>query len=158
MKEKASSPLKDVIEKESFLSPLVRPGMGAVEAGHHDYFDKDVRRAFGDSLDLDKAMQRGNEKESRWDYLLGHSPTGQVVAVEPHPVKQDEVSSVIKKKKSAIAQMRGHFVDGAKVSKWLWVASGKVCFASTEKAMRMLDQNGIEFVGSQVKAKNLPRK
>jgi 6-phosphogluconate dehydrogenase len=35
----------------------------------------------------------------------------------------------------------------ARIAAWLWVASGKVHFADTEKVRRRLDQSGIEFVG-----------
>lgn len=58
--------------------------MGAVKAAHRNYFDKEVRSAFADSLDLDEALTEGHEQENRWDYLLGHALSGEVVAVEPH--------------------------------------------------------------------------
>jgi hypothetical protein len=78
-----------------------------------------------------------------------------VIAVEPHSAKQDEISTVICKRKAAIEQLKGHLLDGARISKWLWVASGKVHFASTEKARIRLDQNGIAFAGTQVTKKHL---
>jgi hypothetical protein len=37
-------------------------------------------------------------------------------------------------------------------------SSGRVQFADTEKARRHLDQNGIEFVASQVLPRHLPRR
>jgi hypothetical protein len=130
--------------------------MGAVKDAHRDYFDQAVRADFEDSLDLDEALQAGHEQENRWDYLLGHKPSSEVVAVEPHSAKQDEISTVIKKRSDAREQLKPHLRDGARISKWLWVASGKVHFVDTEKARRRLDQNGIEFVGKKVMAKHLP--
>ena len=78
-------------------------------------------------------MQPDHEQANRWDYLLGHAPSGNVVAVEPHSAKQDEITTLINKRVAAREQMRGHLRDGARVAKWLWVASGKVHFANTEK-------------------------
>ena len=50
----------------------------------------------------------------------------------------------------------GHLREGARVTKWLWVASGEVHFANTERTRHRLDQNGIEFVGTRVAARHLP--
>jgi len=79
-----------------------------------------------------------------------------VIAVEPHSAKQDQISRVIEKRRQARDQLKAHLLPGARVTQWLWVASGSVQFADTEKARRLLDQNGIEFVGRQVRAKHLP--
>ena len=88
--------------------------------------------------------------------MLGHEPSGELVAVEPHSAKQDEITTVIKKRSAAREQLKDHLREGARVTKWLWVASGKVHFADTEKVRRLLDQNGIEFVGTKVAMKHLP--
>ncbi|SBT05636.1 conserved hypothetical protein [Candidatus Accumulibacter aalborgensis] len=138
------------------LLPLVANGLGALKNAHRGYFDAAIRQTFADSLDLDEAMQPDHEQANRWDYLLGHAPSGNVVAVEPHSAKQDEITTLINKRVAAREQMRGHLRDGARVAKWLWVASGKVHFANTEKTRLRLDQNGIEFVGTKVTAKHLP--
>jgi hypothetical protein len=150
------TPVRRALREGSALLSSVADGLGAVKKAHHGYFDEGVRRDFADSLDLDQAMRRGHEKENRWDYLLGHAPSGEVVAVEPHSAKQDEIPRVIQKRAAAREQLKGHLREGARVTKWLWVASGKVHFADTEKARRRLDQNGIEFAGTKVAAKHLP--
>lgn len=152
----AKTPVRGALQEDSSLLPSVKDGIGAVESSHCDYFDTSIRTAFADSLDIDKALQQGREQENRWDYLLGHAPSGQVVAVEPHSAKDDEVETVIKKRSAAREQLRDHLRNGAGVAKWLWVASGKVRFAATEKTARRLDQNGIEFVGKKVMKKHLP--
>jgi hypothetical protein len=151
-----STPVRRALREDSPLQPRVVDGLGAVESTHRDCFDNGIRDQFADSLDADKAFAEGHENENRWDYLLGHKPSTEVIAVEPHSAKQDEVSTVIRKRKAAHEQLRLHLRNGAKISKWLWVASGKVHFADTEKTTRILDQNGIEFVGKTVKAKHLP--
>lgn len=150
------TPVRRALREGSALLPSVVDGLGAVKRAHHDYVDAGVRTDFADSLELDEAMKQGHKQENRWDYLLGHAPSGEVVAVEPHPAKQDEITGVIQKRTAARKQLEGQLRDGAGVTKWLWVASGRVHFADTEKARRQLDQNGIEFVGTRVAAKHLP--
>lgn len=152
----SKTPLRRALLKDSSLLPLVADGLSAVKAAHKDYLDNAIRPSFADSLDLDEAVKKGHEQENRWDYLLGHEPSGTVVAVEPHSAKEDEITTLIKKRTAALEHLRGHLRDGARVTKWLWVASGKVHFADTEKARRRLDQNGIEFVGTKVAIKHLP--
>jgi hypothetical protein len=153
---KKKSVIRDALQEKSEFQPLVKDGLGAVENAHNNYFDIAIRDAFADSLDLDKAVKQGHEQENRWDYLLGHAPSGKVVAVEPHSAKQDEITTVINKRIAAQKHLIGHLREGTKVAKWLWVASGKVHFANTEKARLRLDQNGIAFVGTKIAAKHLP--
>lgn len=151
-----ATPVRRALRAGSPLLPSVKDGLGAVESAHRAYFDEEIRAAFADSLDADEALRAGLDQENRWDYLLGHAASQRIVAVEPHSAKEDEISTVIKKRSAAIGQLRDHFRDGMKVVKWLWVASGKVHFANTEKARLRLDQNGIEFAGTRVMAKHLP--
>lgn len=150
------TPVRAALRDASPLRASVQEGMGAVERAHHVHFDTAIRSDFADSLDIDEGLKRGREQENRWDYLLGHRASGHLVAVEPHSAKDDEIERVIRKRTAAREQLREHLRDGANVSKWLWVASGKVRFAGTEKARRRLDQHGIECVGTTVKAKHLP--
>lgn len=155
-KQAAKTPLRRMLHEQSSLHASVREGMEAVSKSHRAYFDEPIRSTFADSLELDEALRAGHERENRWDYLMGHSPSGEVIAVEPHSAKQDEIATVISKRKAARDQLAEHLRAGARISKWLWVASGKVHFAETEKAKLRLDQNGIEFVGTKVMAKHLP--
>lgn len=152
---KKSTPLRCALRKDSKLLPFVLDGLGAVKNAHRDYFDNAIRKEFADSLELDKAVKVGHEQENRWDYLLGHAPSEKIIAVEPHSAKQDEITTVIKKRSAAREHLKDHLRDGSKVEKWLWVASGKIHFANTEKAVLQLSQNGIEFVGKTVAAKHL---
>lgn len=153
--KKQVTPVRRSLKKESTLLPLVLDGLSAVENAHRAYFDNGIRKDFADSIDIDKAIKAGHEGENRWDYLLGHAPSNKVIAVEPHSAKQDEITTVINKRKAAQQQLSSHLKEGSKVEKWLWVASGKVHFANTEKVALRLNQNGIEFVGTTVKAKHL---
>lgn len=155
-KTKATTPIRGALRKDSSLQNLVQNGLSALESAHRKYFSTDIRAVFSDSLEIDENFRSGREQENRWDYLVGHGPSGEVVAVEPHSASQGEISTVIKKRAAAREYLRTHLRDGAKVVKWLWVASGKVMFASTEKAIRQLDQNGIEFVGTAIMARHLP--
>jgi hypothetical protein len=155
-KKSQETPVRKALQETSTLRESVSDGIGAVEKAQRAYFAADIRGTFGDSLDLDAALQQEHPSANRWDYLLGHSPSEEVVAVEPHSAKQDEITAVINKRKAAKQQLAAHLEPGAHVARWLWVASGKVQFADTEKARRRLDENGIEFVGKQVLAKHLP--
>jgi hypothetical protein len=152
---KRGTVLRRALREESSLQPMVSDGLGAVEGAHREYLEENIRATFEDSLDLDEAMRVGHEQENRWDYLLGHAPSGEVVGVEPHSAKQDEISTIISKRAAAKAHLREHLRNGVRVSRWLWVASGNVQFADTERARLRLDQNGIEFVGRRVLPKHL---
>ncbi len=121
-----------------------------------DHIEEPLRPAFRDSLDLDAAMLPGNDQANRWDYLLGHGDTEFVIGVEPHSAKEDQISTIIATKKAAQDQLRPHLRPGARVRAWLWVASGTVQFADTERARRRLDEHDIRFVGPRVLAKHLP--
>ncbi|MFY9259680.1 MAG: hypothetical protein WAO71_04130 [Gallionella sp.] len=153
---KNSTSVKTYLKEESALRFLVLKGLGAVEKSHHDYFDNTIRNDFVDSLDLDKAMLEGHEQENRWDYLLGHEPSGKVVALEPHSAEQGEIKTVIKKRDAAKRHLQEHKKEDVDIAKWLWVASGKVHFLAIEKTTFALSEKGIEFVGSKVRAKHLP--
>ncbi len=119
------------------------------------HFDEAVRSSFADSLDIDQGLKEGREQENRWDYLLGHGPSKQVVGIEPHSAENSEITTVIKKRQAARHQLQDHLCDGVFVAKWFWVASGKVQFAPMEKATLRLAQNGIEFVGRKITNKHL---
>lgn len=147
--------MRAALRNSSALSAKVLDGLGAVEVGHRSLLDAAIRSSFDDSLDLDKAMAAGHEQENRWDYLLGYQPSDEVVAVEPHSAKSDQIGTVIKKREAARAHLSSHLREGRTIGRWVWVASGKVQFAPHEGAMRRLDQNGITFAGRKILAKHL---
>ena len=70
-------------------------------------------------------------------------------------LSSDQVSMVIKKRSTAIRQLAEHLREGVAVARWLWVSSGDVYFADTERTRRRLDNAGIEFVGRRVLARHL---
>lgn len=156
-KSKSTTPVRAALRPASPLRERVHDGLGAVENAHRAYIEDAVRGDFADSLEIDEAMRDGHEEQNRWDYLLGHGPSRMVIALEPHSAKEDEVTRVIKKKRAAMDQLRRHLADGARIHAWFWVASSRVHFADTERARRQLDQNGIEFVGTRLLAKHLPK-
>jgi hypothetical protein len=155
-KSAPKTPVRRALREGSALLSAVADGMGAVKKAHRDYFDPSVRPDFADSLDLDEAVRQGRDRENRWDYLLGHTPSGEVVAVEPHSAKDGHITKAIQKLTSAREQLREHLRPDARVTKWLWVASGKVHFADTENARVQLDQHGIKFAGRKIQARHLP--
>lgn len=155
-RQPAQTPVRAALKAESFLRSSVKDGLGAIENSHRDYFDVSIRTSFADSLDVDSGLKAGHEQENRWDYLLGHAPTGNIIGVEPHSAKEDEVSTVIRKLRSARDQLHDHLRDGVKVSRWIWVASGGIQFLQVGKTRFELAQAGIHFAGRRVKPKDLP--
>ena len=150
------TPVRSALVETSELLPSVLDGLAAVAAAHRELFDHSIRSAFADSLDLDRATKPGREEENRWDYLLGHEASGEVVAVEPHSAKDGHVRTVVNKQLAARVHLRSHLRDGVKIRKWIWVSAGKVHFANTETTTRLLDQSGIAFAGTKISTKHLP--
>ncbi|MBI5528303.1 MAG: hypothetical protein HY897_18375 [Deltaproteobacteria bacterium] len=149
------TPLRGALRATSSLLALVHDGLGAVKSADKKCLAPGVGASLADSLDLDAAMHEDHPEENRWDYLLGHAPSGEVVGVEPHSARQHEITTVIRKKEAARRHLAGHFRAGRRVSRWLWVASGRVHFANTERTRRRLDEHGILFVGKQVLERHL---
>lgn len=158
MTRRSRTPIRSALVNGSTLHGQILDSLGAVKNGHRDYIDQSVRNVFADSLDLDAALQAVHPNDNRWDYLLGHTPTRAVIGLEPHSAKQDEVATVIAKRDAALVHLRDHLRVGVRIASWLWVASGKVHFADTEKERRRLDQRGITFTGTRVLEKHLPAK
>lgn len=151
------TPIRDALTDSSILQSRVHDGIAAMENSHRVYLAVDIRGGFGDSLDMDTSLQPAHPAENRWDYLLGHTPTRKLIAVEPHSAKEDQVSTIIRKRTAAKQQLVPHLKAGRRVDKWIWVASGSVQFSAFDKQIRRLDENGIEFAGKQVQAKHLPK-
>lgn len=156
-KTSRSSPtsVRKALKSESPLQGHIKDSLGAIEKSHRAYFDESIRTDFIDSIDIDKALAKGREQENRWDYLLGHRPTNRVIGIEPHSAKNDEISTVIRKLEAAKRQLKEHLCDGAFVSDWFWVASGKVHLAPFEKATIRLAQSGIKFIGRKLTNKDI---
>lgn len=151
-----TTPIRDGLSADSVLLPLVEDGLGALLRAHRSMIAADVREAFSDSLDIDGALKKGREQEHRWDYLLGHAPTQKIVGLEPHSAKNDEITTVIDKRRDALEQLKGHLKPGVKVERWYWVASGSVYFNPFEKATIRLANHGIAFIGKALLSKHLP--
>jgi hypothetical protein len=149
------TPVRAALLVDSYLRAGVQDRIGAVKQTHRSFFAGSLQGLFVDSLDLDAALECEYPSDNRWDYLLGHSGTSQVVGVEPHSARAGEITTVVRKRKAALRQLAAHFKPGARVSKWIWVASGRVQFADTERVRRQLDQNGIKFSGAHQLAKFL---
>lgn len=116
-KRAGGSPIRRALASTSPLQTRIREGLEAVKRKDRVCLSVDVRGAVGDSLDIDVAFQKSHPEVNRWDYLLGHLPSGQVIGLEPHSAKQDEISTVIRKKKAALQQLAGHLKPGKSVSK-----------------------------------------
>jgi hypothetical protein len=157
-KAKRATPIRKAVKKESFLHQHIKNSIGAVKDSHRVYFDRSIRDLFEDSIDADEAMRQGNEQSNRWDYVLGHTTSEQMIAVEPHSASNGEISVVINKKNMAIQQLSAHFIPGVYIKHWIWVASGKTQFLPMEKNILRLDQSGIKFVGGKIMQKHLPAK
>jgi hypothetical protein len=151
-----TTPIRQALLASSDLQPLVCDGLQALERPHRAFIDVEIRTAFGDSLDIDKAFQKGHEAENRWDYLLGHEESRKIIGLEPHTANNKEISTVIKKRQASLRHVRDHLKAGIFVAEWFWVASGKVDFTPLDKAITRLNENGIRFVGKHFLRKWLP--
>ena len=151
----AKGPIRKGLRGGSFLLPQVRDGIQALETEPRNQIEANFRTEFSESLDMDEAFRPGHESENRWDYLLGHSPTGNLIAVEPHSAKEEEIGVIIKKKRSCLDQLRPHLKEGVNVRDWIWLASGRVHFLSMDRARLRLDKSGITFVGGTLRRKDL---
>lgn len=149
-----NTPVREALAPQSTIKAFVQDGMGAVKDKDKKFIDASLRTQFLYSLDTDEVFRVGRDQEPRWDYLLGHENRS-LIAVEPHSAKTDEIQSVINKKRALRRQLNGHLKDGMNISKWLWVASGTVCFPRGSKYEILLSQAGIKFVGRCVLAKHL---
>jgi hypothetical protein len=154
-KKAKATPIRSALRPESHLLPLVVNGLGALARNHRALFVGESGRDFADSLEIDKNLKEGRDQENRWDYLVGHGPTGLLIAVEPHSAKTAEVSTLLRKKEAAKRQLRGHLREGVRIEKWLWVTDKRVRFANTENVRIKLDMSGITFVGRAIHAKDL---
>lgn len=152
-----TTPTRAALLPKSTLQQSVRDGLTALKAEHRKLIDKDIRGTFVDSLDVDTTLRKGRERENRWDYLLGYRGTAIVIGLEPHSAKSREVSTVIRKRRAALDQLKSHMKPAACVTMWFWVASGRVDFVPYDKANLQLQEAGITFVGRMLRDKHLPK-
>jgi hypothetical protein len=147
MSAKKPHRLATALHKDSSLRRHLKTGAGAISPIDIKLIAESERSKIGDSLDLDTAAQEEFPEANRWDYIMSLPTLSQIIGIEPHTARDSEISVVIAKKKHARQYLRSHFQDGYHVRKWLWVSHGTVGFSRMDRARRLLDQNGIEFVG-----------
>jgi hypothetical protein len=141
--------------KGSSLAGAVQPGLQAIASDGRRYIGESLRPTFLDSLNLDEATRPQHPGDARWDYLLGHDGSSQVVALEAHSASTSNVAEVVRKRVASREHLKRHLQPGETVAAWYWVASGRVDFVPHDKTINYLDQNGIQFVGSRLEAKHL---
>ncbi len=141
--------------KGSGLAGEIQRGLQAVLSNDRKYIGESLRKTFLDSLNLDEATRPQHPGDSRWDYLLGHDSSSQVIALEVHSANTSNVVEVVRKRASSREHLQAHLQAGETVAAWYWVAAGRVDFAPHDKTINYLDQNGIQFVGSRLEAKHL---
>jgi hypothetical protein len=141
--------------KGSYLAAAIRDGLQAVPNDKRKHIAESVRSEFQDSLDLDEATRERHPTDARWDYLLGHTSSSKVVAIETHSAATSQVSSVIQKRTASLGHLRDQLTTGHHVAAWYWAASGRVDFVPLEKTVIRLSENGIQFVGGRLEAKHL---
>lgn len=142
---KAPLLLRSALASQSSLQVGIKLGLGAVKRSDRRLLAEPVKRAVGDSIDLDDATRLERPQANRWDYLFSFPSSCKIVGVEPHSADDGEIPVVIAKKKEAQTYLQAHFRAGYSVSDWFWITRGSVGFLRTEAARRRLDQNGITF-------------
>jgi hypothetical protein len=143
--------LKTALHDSSTLRKHLRNGIGALAPVDVKLIAESERSKIGDSLDLDTATKDELPEANRWDYLMSLPALEQIIGVEPHTARDSEISVVIAKKKHALQYLRSHLQDGYHIAKWFWVSHGTVGFSRMDRARRLLDQNGIAFVGRSLR-------
>ncbi|HEY0481343.1 MAG TPA: hypothetical protein VGD37_27695 [Kofleriaceae bacterium] len=139
----------------SYLAADIRPGLQAVPNEPRGHIAESIRRDFADSLDLDAASRTRHPGDARWDYLLGHAPSSQVIGVETHSAETSQVTRVIQKRAASLVHLRDQLRAGHRVAAWYWAASGPVDFVPHEKTVIRLNDNGIRFVGGRLEPRHL---
>lgn len=149
------TPIRAAVLRASRLTFLVRDGLQALKAADRRLIDESIKTRLHDSLDIDAAFAETHSNENRWDYLIGDTVPERLIGLEPHSAKSDEVSTVIRKKRRALEQLRQHLKPGKKVWRWFWVSAGAVHFPDTDRVNLQLAQENIQFVGKQLQRKHL---
>lgn len=139
----------------SYLASAIRGGIRALPSDKRKHIAESVRSDFLDSLDLDEASRPRYPTDARWDYLLGHTPSSHVIAVETHSAETSEIFKVIQKRTASLGHLQGQLGAGHRVAAWYWAASGRIDFVPHEKTMLHLSENGIQFVGGRLEEKHL---
>lgn len=148
---KKSFLLANALHSSSHLRGSVAAGIGALPKSERSLIAQDQRSRVGDSLDLDEASRAEHPNSNRWDYLLSLADCSQIIGLEPHSARDDEIGTVIAKKRQALQYLQQHLPSNRAVRRWYWVSPGPVRFAITEKAIRRLSQAGITFAGRLVR-------
>lgn len=137
--------------EQSPLRALVRIGMGAFVGSDVRLIAEDQRSRIRDSLNLDAASRDECPQANRWDYIVSIADSQRLVGIEPHHARDSEISVVIRKKQHASEYLRSHLKPSYRITSWFWVTHGPVSFSKMDQAHRLLDQNGIEFVGRSLR-------
>lgn len=122
-----------------------RPGLRAL-TGDHSHSVANGREA-ARSANVDTALKQDHPNAARWDYLVEPSPeNGQdVVGIEVHPASSPgEVKVMIKKMAWAKGAVAHHEPD-LRVTRWVWIATGKVGLPRTTREAKALALAGIEY-------------
>jgi hypothetical protein len=149
---KTKGVLDNSLIQGSALRPHIKAGLGAVLGVDRPLIPPVQSQRVSDSIDLDGAMRPTLPNANRWDYLLGILDTGAIVALEPHSATDHEVKVLIAKKREAIIFLALHLNPGSSVARWIWITHGRVGFNRMDRAIRQLDQAGIDFQGKRLKS------
>lgn len=154
MSRQAKVLVHNALHADSPLRTQVEKGLRALKSQDAKLIHELDRSKVGDSLDLDAASRSELPEAHRWDYLVSVPENSELIGLEPHSSRDDEISVVIAKKKSATSYLRSHLRDGQRIQRWIWLSRGKVGFSRMDGARRRLDQHGIEFAGQNLRLTN----
>lgn len=125
----------------------LKPGKQAIKACDSALINATNTRTLQCSIDLDSFMKHnGFPNSNRWDYLLQKNDST-VHAIEVHPTGSGQVETMIRKKESAITQLRSNPNWSAIVEKivaWHWVATQHSKVVPTDRIYLALNKAGIK--------------
>lgn len=151
MKSKRVYLLKSAFQETSHLRAHIETGLHALSQRDVRLVAESERSKVGDSIDLDAATRAEFPEAHRWDYVISLPASSQLVGIEPHAARESEISVVVAKKRHALEYLKNHLRAGYSIAKWFWVSHKSVHFSRMEPAQRRLNQNGITFVGRNLK-------
>src|SRR5258705_3436822 len=106
--------------KGSSLAGAIQPGLQAIPNANRRYIGESLRPMFLDSLNLDEATRPQHPGDARWDYLLGHDGTSQVIALEAHSANTSNVAEVVRKRTASREHLQRHLQPGETIAAWYW--------------------------------------
>jgi hypothetical protein len=144
---------KDAVEKTPHLETAYEPGLQALRAEDKPHIAAEDTRKLTGSVDVDKAFQKVDPKQNRWDFAIAYqhaNRTEEVIYwVELHTASDSQVNVVIKKAQWLLSWL---IAAGKLLAKFerdiVWVSSGPTSFTLSAPQRKQMALVGMQHRGS----------